>query len=226
MAVPEGSFTHTLEQIDDAVTDVQNATGTATSLSAAISAAAEAAVNALDASEVGGAGSYIKAISELNGVISATAETMDTVPTSGSEKAITSGAVFSMLLGIFGPGTSISGTSDTHYNLDNLKTTGAFSINSAGATAYIDSKPNDTDITSVRALVFVFEFYGSRYLQIYVPNRTSNAHAYAEFYLRCYGTSWSNWRGIYGTQIQPAALSQSANLLPNADPGGNEEEQR
>lgn len=219
--VPSGQTTHTLEDIDAGVSEVENAIGNAASLAAAIAAAAEsaagAAVNALDVSSKGGSGKYIKSISESDGKINATAETMDTEPTSGSDKAITSGAVFAMLLGIFGPGTSISGTSDTHYNLDNLKITGAFSINSAGATAYIDNKPNDTDITSVRALVFVFEFYGSRYLQIYVPNRTSNAHAYAEFYLRCYGTSWSNWRGIYGTQIQPAALAQMQGLPDSGD---------
>jgi len=51
------------------------------------------AINALDVTEVGGAGKYIKAISEVDGKISATAETMDTTPTANSQKAITSGGV-------------------------------------------------------------------------------------------------------------------------------------
>lgn len=51
------------------------------------------AINALDASSVGGNGKYIKAISEANGVISATEETMDTTPTANSTKACTSGGI-------------------------------------------------------------------------------------------------------------------------------------
>ena len=51
------------------------------------------AVNALDVSSVGGAGKYISAISETDGKISATATTMDTAPTAGSTKAVTSGGV-------------------------------------------------------------------------------------------------------------------------------------
>lgn len=55
------------------------------------------AIGALDVSSVGGSGKYISAISETDGKISATAETMDTTPTSGSEKAVTSGAVYTAL---------------------------------------------------------------------------------------------------------------------------------
>ena len=54
----------------------------------------DSAIDGLDAGTVGGARKYIKSISETNGVISAMEETMDTVPTSGSDKAITSGAVY------------------------------------------------------------------------------------------------------------------------------------
>ena len=51
------------------------------------------AINALDVAEVGGTGKYIKAISEVDGKIAATEETMDTTPTEGSQKAVTSGGV-------------------------------------------------------------------------------------------------------------------------------------
>lgn len=55
------------------------------------------AIAALDVDAAGGDGKYIKLISETDGKISATAETMDTTPTSASTKAITSGAVYTAL---------------------------------------------------------------------------------------------------------------------------------
>ena len=51
------------------------------------------AIGTLSASAAGGDGKYIKSISESNGVISATPETMDTAPTANSTKAVTSGGV-------------------------------------------------------------------------------------------------------------------------------------
>ena len=51
------------------------------------------AINALDVANVGGAGKYIQSISEANGIIAAVGQTMDTIPTANSTKAITSGAV-------------------------------------------------------------------------------------------------------------------------------------
>ena len=48
------------------------------------------AIQALDVSSVGGDGKYISAISETDGKISATATTMDTTPTAGSTKPVTS----------------------------------------------------------------------------------------------------------------------------------------
>lgn len=56
-------------------------------------AAITEAISALDVTETGGAGQYIYTISEKDGKIYATPETMDTVPTSGSTKAVTSGGV-------------------------------------------------------------------------------------------------------------------------------------
>lgn len=132
--------------------------------------------------------------------------TWDTAPTSGSDNAISSGAVFSalaaLLSGIMGPGTRIQGTADTPFYIDDLKTSGAYYIGSYQDLANIRNYPNDTDIGNVRANLYVFEFFGTnRSFQIYVPNRTSIAQAFAEFYIRSYGSSWQSWRGIYGTQI-------------------------
>ena len=55
------------------------------------------AINALDVSSVGGNGKYIKSISEANGVISATEETMDTTPTQNSTNACTSGGIYTAI---------------------------------------------------------------------------------------------------------------------------------
>lgn len=103
--IPTGSFEHALEEIDAAVSEVESTKGTETSLTAAIEeiagtsattaaqSAVSTAIGALDASSKGGTGKYIKEISETDGVISATAETMDTTPTASSTKAVTSGGV-------------------------------------------------------------------------------------------------------------------------------------
>lgn len=53
-----------------------------------------AALGTLDIESVGGAGKYISAISETDGKISATAETMDSTPTSNSTKAVTSNGIY------------------------------------------------------------------------------------------------------------------------------------
>ena len=51
------------------------------------------AIQSLDVSSVGGDGKYISAISETDGKISAAATTMDTTPTAGSTKPVTSGGI-------------------------------------------------------------------------------------------------------------------------------------
>lgn len=55
------------------------------------------AINALDVNQAGGAGKYIQAISEADGKISATEQTMDTTPTQNSTNACTSGGIYSAL---------------------------------------------------------------------------------------------------------------------------------
>ena len=51
------------------------------------------AIQALDVSSVGGDGKYISAISETDGKIAPVVETMDTAPTRGSKKAVTSDGI-------------------------------------------------------------------------------------------------------------------------------------
>lgn len=55
--------------------------------------AIKSAIEALDVSSAGGAGQYIESISETDGKISATAQTMDLNPTANSTKAVTSGGI-------------------------------------------------------------------------------------------------------------------------------------
>lgn len=51
------------------------------------------AINALDVASQGGAGKYIESISEVDGKISASVQTMDTTPTASSTNACTSGGI-------------------------------------------------------------------------------------------------------------------------------------
>ena len=139
MAVETGQFTHSLEQIDDAVTDVTNAKGQSASLSDAITAAAESAattaVGALDVSEVGGTGKYISAIKEENGIIVPTAANLASAPASGGTAAISSGAVYTALSGkigiadAFGLGNNTEIPNDA--NLNGYTTAGIFIRSSA-----------------------------------------------------------------------------------------------
>ena len=77
------------------VTDTYSSTGTDPVSGKAVAAA----INALDVTEVGGDGKYIKKIKEDNGKITATVETMDTTPTASSTKAVTSGGIKTALDG-------------------------------------------------------------------------------------------------------------------------------
>lgn len=114
------------------------------------------AINALDVSEVGGDGKYIKSISEADGKISATAETMDTTPTANSQKAITSGGVKAAIAAldaasVGGNGKFISAISETdgvvsatEKTMDTTPTANHTdtTVTSAGIKAALDSKQN------------------------------------------------------------------------------------
>lgn len=111
----KGTHTHTISSAStdgEGVVQLQNSIGAneTNATKAATPKSVRDAINNLNYSSVGGAGKYIQAISESNGVISATVETMDTAPTANSTKAITSGAVQTAL-------ASKSGTEHVHGNI-------------------------------------------------------------------------------------------------------------
>ena len=102
------------------------------------------AITGLSYQEVGGDGKYIKAISETNGVINATVETMDTTPTASSTKAVTSGGIKTALdtkANLASPtftGTPNAPTAAAGTNTTQIATT-AFVVNE------IDAKMASTD---------------------------------------------------------------------------------
>lgn len=98
----KGTHTHTIPAATTSasgVTTLQDTIGASESTSnkAATPKAVRDAINELDVNSVGGDGKYIKSISEADGKIVPVEETMDTVPTEGSNKAATSGGIWSEL---------------------------------------------------------------------------------------------------------------------------------
>ena len=57
------------------------------------------AIAAMDLTQVGADGSYIKTVKQVDGTVTATAEAADTTPTTNSKKMITSGGVYTALSG-------------------------------------------------------------------------------------------------------------------------------
>lgn len=113
-------------------------------------------INALDVAEVGGEGKYIKAVSEVDGKIAATSETMDTTPKANSQKAITSGGVKAAIAAldaasVGGNGKFISAISETdgiinatEKTMDSVPTENHTdtTVTSAGIKAALDVKQN------------------------------------------------------------------------------------
>ena len=98
----KGTHTHTVPAATTStsgVTTLQDTIGASESTSnkAATPKAVRDAIDALDVNSAGGDGKYIKSISETDGKIAPVEETMDTVPTEGSNKAATSGGIWSEL---------------------------------------------------------------------------------------------------------------------------------
>lgn len=80
-------------KLNDAIdSSVTNEAATANAVKRAYDHATDL-VNSLDYAEQGADGSYIKKIKQENGLISVTVESMDTVPTTNSTNAVTSGGV-------------------------------------------------------------------------------------------------------------------------------------
>lgn len=98
----KGTHTHTVPAATTSasgVTTLQDTIGAteSTSNKAATPKAVRDAINELDVNSAGGDGKYIKSISEEDGKIVPVEETMDTTPTECSNKAVTSGGIWSEL---------------------------------------------------------------------------------------------------------------------------------
>ena len=206
---PEGSFTHTLEEIDTGVSEVENAKGDAASLAAAITAAAETAastaVGNLDYSEVGGTGKYISAIKEENGIIVPTASNIAASVSSTNANAVSSKAVYTAISGkigiadVFGLGTEI--TDNT--NLDSLTSPGIY-YRPSNQNSTIGNIPIDG-----YAFKLITEYINSniRRRQTFIP-----LSATAEYYIRIQNSGgWQTWYRFAGTAVTPPASQASLN---------------
>ena len=120
------------------VTSSYSSTGTAPVNGTAIAAA----LGTLDVSSVGGDGKYIKSISETNGKISATAETMDTTPTVGSNKAVASSGIATALDGKVPSGRKVNGkalSADITLNAANVSAIATSARAAANGVASLDA---------------------------------------------------------------------------------------
>ena len=227
MAVETGKFTHTLEQIDSAVTDVTNAKGQSASLSDAITAAAETAastaVGNLDASEVGGELQYIAAISQENGVIEPTVGTIDNEPTSASKNPVRSGGVVNFCYG------TAETTIPSGANLDIYVTPGAYRCTSNAIAASLYNCPTANGFRMEVMSTIASALTGYQIQKIY-PNNNNG-----EFFMRRRGAAssdpnvpdpWSDWFKFQGVVVQPintpASLSINPSQLQSTPPDDDE----
>ncbi|MBO7437274.1 MAG: hypothetical protein J6T97_05595, partial [Bacteroidaceae bacterium] len=127
------------------------------------------AIAGLDVASAGGSGKYISAISETDGKISATAETMDTVPTASSTKAVTSGGIHTPLAALVNGGAK----NRLPYTLAYLKennTAGTWSGNAYTRHGITFTVNNDLTITVSQT----GQRTGDSWLDIYGTGTTSD----------------------------------------------------
>ena len=236
MAIETGQFTHTLEQIDDSVTDVTNAKGQSASLAAAITAAAESVVSGLDVTEVGGSGMYISAIKEVDGKISATPENIATAPTSGGTAAISSGAVYTAISDkiaiedAYGRGKSVMEVAGFSNDLNNITAVGRYWIGQT-ASKSVANMPFSVGTSGIGCELIVEKIQTeSRIRQTIIKNPGANGAEIGKFWVRLlYSGSpsdspvWSNWFLFAGTEIiPPESLSVNPAQLQVTPPDGGE----
>ena len=209
--IASGSFTHTIEEIDAGVTEVENTKGQSLSLTAAVeaiagdaaaTAAASAAASAiadLDVVSVGGSGKYISAIKQEAGKINATPISLASAPESGGTAAISSGAVYTALASkieisdVFGLATLIEDNTD----LDNLP-----------IGSYYREKSTNSSIGHIPIDGYAFKLTveyinsTSRIRQVFIPLIST-----AEFYIRIKnGNGWQSWRKFIDVSDKLAAI--------------------
>jgi len=100
----------------------------------------------LDVSSVGGTGKYISAISEADGKINATAETMDEAPTEGSENIVSSGGVAVALSDLQTQINTLNGDNKTiipeNADINNIQYTAVGQYITNGSNKNIQNVPN------------------------------------------------------------------------------------
>ena len=157
------------------------------------------AINDLDVPAVGGSTKYITTISEANGLIDASAELPDTVPTTDSSKLITSGGVKTyvdnglsnklILSDVFGVGVSLSGQT----SLDNL-TPGNYYASDGTVAAAVSAPYTRSGFN----LWVIATTSATRKVQLLFPNPyLGEYNTYNFFYMRQnISNNWGDWTVI------------------------------
>lgn len=246
--ITEGSFTHTLEQIDAATTQVEDAKGNAASLAAAITAAAETAastaVGTLDVSSVGGTGKYISEIKQEDGKISATPTSLASAPASGGTAAISSGAVYTAISdkitmeNAYGRGTNVIDVAGYSNDLNNITGVGRYWIGQTTSKSAANM-PFSVGTSGIGCELIVEKIQtDSRIRQTIIKNPgTISVEEIGKFWVRLLysgspenSPTWSNWFLFAGTEIIPSASLTSINpaqlQVTPPDDGGEESEER
>lgn len=233
--IATGSFTHTLEQIDDAVSEVSSTIGESASLTAAVesiagdaaaTAAATAAASAiadLDVSSVGGSGKYISAIEEENGKISATVTNLATSITNGGAEAVTSGAVYTAVSSkigksdVFGLGTKLTTGADLNTYNSNTYLGCYYTENSSIASSCVH-RPDYENANSKGFRLEVKTGTGNtRIIQEMTVMQTSGANiGTVEKFMRCYTSSgWGDWYQMNTTAVNTYAPASLNSINPS-----------
>jgi hypothetical protein len=189
-----------VKQEDSAFKDVYTKTETDNAITTAI--------ESLDASSAGGTGYYISAISQTDGVISATASALTDTVASGNYKPITSNAVDSALTAFeryYFLGEAITTATD----LNDLTTPGIYRTESGSATGGLTHKPDNTygDVSGRGATIIVQYNGNTNYIrQEYHPGWNANQddkffvrHLRGPYSATDPRTGWSNWYVYEGT---------------------------
>lgn len=161
-------------------------------------AAIDAAIDDLDAAQAGGAGKYIKSISQTDGIILPIEETLDTVPTQDSLKAITSDAVYTAIdtlqSKVLYRGTRIP----TNGDCNSLSTNGAWYAESATHAGGISNAP----FTASGFLLYQQSWYqaiGSTVglMQTAESIQSNTYYQRKRFYIYASGSwNWTSWNTI------------------------------
>lgn len=242
--VPSGQTTHTLEEIDAGVSEVENTKGNAASLTAAITeiadteaaaaaataaaAAVETAISALDVSSKGGSGKYISAIEEADGKINATPTNLASSVTSSGNTAVSGAAVYAAISDkitatqavstVYGLGTNIAVGDDL--NSDTYKVVGSYYTSTTERCAGAIHRP---DFADANKKVFRLDVKtmnsASRYIQemtTFMATATgAEPQGYVERFIRAYTSGgWGAWYQMNTTAVNTYAPASLNSINP------------